>query len=691
MFKDPVGQQHFEQYPAHRYDQPRQYQSHVPNISPAPRNSDMYTMMDQSDHFQSSSHSISQNPSPMPFALRSPLPFINDARQQSFGSSYASPTHASNGQYLPSTYSHQLRAQSPSHFPSNFHDSSITSQNVVSPQPNHFAYHSPQNNANVATEPPLVRTRTDSALLANLANLRKQVVTKPLAYQAFHYEPPTAERHTKSTSTPSFQSDLEQVMPSNQPDSLIYRHDPITRQTINRTPDVATSFNYQHAHIEEPFGQCRALSVSSASTASLLPPTTNRASSFEKHISPLMVPSSPHQVPSPQFQPSMLSQPSRSPALVPCVSPPSPVVTSFPSQPPISPSLSPVSIPPAVEAAAAEPVAVNPKKRKSNATPRGSKRQATANSFGVVSRDHTRAMWAALSTPDSPMFENMSSTLKQVFSKDGQDYVCSEQYQTGIVYVLLHIMAFLEPGVMRELLKRVDYTPGPQTALKRGKDITQVFTQVFMPKLPSWPRITLPTEAKLSWMNSPDHAPAEVDFAAPQFAQMIWYRPYRMLFYRLPGSSRVLCCDRSSGPLPPNAIVEPMNQVDLDSLRPPIFVVVNRAFERLFGFSQSEVKGMYCREGRAAMSRFMDLEQYKAISIDGSRKIFSGDSESSHFVTIITAHGHRITALVLHRIKFDQAGFVLKRTWLWVKLPSTRTAAPAAKNISSGTTTAASL
>ena len=121
--------------------------------------------------------------------------------------------------------------------------------------------------------------------------------------------------------------------------------------------------------------------------------------------------------------------------------------------------------------------------------------------------------------------------------------------------------------------------------------------------------------------------------------------------------------------LPSGATLSP-SQVDMSLLDLPCHVEVNSAFERMFGYSQSEVKAMFMRYGKQAMARLADPKQLRRVHEQDVQGMCEGQNEFTHVIDIHTKYGSGMRTIMHHKLVVNESGMVFKKLYLWLPAPA---------------------
>jgi len=142
----------------------------------------------------------------------------------------------------------------------------------------------------------------------------------------------------------------------------------------------------------------------------------------------------------------------------------------------------------------------------------------------------------------------------------------------------------------------------------------------------------------------------------------------------------------SSSPLAPHAttltvpasILPKDGSTEIPVLEIHLIVHVNKEFERLFGFSQSEMKVMCMREGRKSLYRLTRADSLEALHKLDMRAVFSGQTEFKSYITCVNKWQCEFGAMLHRRFVVDPVtGQFGASMYTWIPLPtSTSTAKP---------------
>ena len=101
----------------------------------------------------------------------------------------------------------------------------------------------------------------------------------------------------------------------------------------------------------------------------------------------------------------------------------------------------------------------------------------------------------------------------------------------------------------------------------------------------------------------------------------------------------------------------------------PCHVEVNSAFERMFGWSQSEVKSLFMRYGKQAMSRLAVPAQLRRVHEHDVKGMCEGQNEFTHVIDICTKYGSGMKTIMHHRLVIGDSGMVYKKIYCFTPLP----------------------
>ena len=110
------------------------------------------------------------------------------------------------------------------------------------------------------------------------------------------------------------------------------------------------------------------------------------------------------------------------------------------------------------------------------------------------------------------------------------------------------------------------------------------------------------------------------------------------------------------------------SEIDMSQLDLPCHVEVNPSFERMFGYSQAEVKSLFMRYGKQAMARLADPAQLRRLHERDVRGMCEGQNEFSHVVDVHTKYGSGMKTLMHHKLVVGENGMVYKKLYQFVPL-----------------------
>ena len=115
----------------------------------------------------------------------------------------------------------------------------------------------------------------------------------------------------------------------------------------------------------------------------------------------------------------------------------------------------------------------------------------------------------------------------------------------------------------------------------------------------------------------------------------------------------------SSASLPPSAI-------DMSVLDLPCHVEVNAAFERMFGYSQSEIRILFIRHGKQALARLADAQQFRQCHELSMRDACEGQQEFSHVIDVRPKYGGTMRTVMHQKLVVGGEGLVWKKLYMWI-------------------------
>ena len=253
---------------------------------------------------------------------------------------------------------------------------------------------------------------------------------------------------------------------------------------------------------------------------------------------------------------------------------------------------------------------------------------------------------------------------------------------TDIVCLMAHMMEVMPEQNLSMLLRILGYSPQPVTRQEEDPtwDGLEKKTQWRAPYA-FLPYVTLPRRFRLNWSVSTEQAAPE-DQTVINFPTLLWHRAREMSFVRrgdvIVGveldREKEKEADKEAAPSPPSAAAasRPLlpSEIDMALLELPCRVEVNASFERMFGYSQSEVKTLFVRHGKQALSRLADPTQLRRIHTQDLKGMCDGQNEFTHVVDINTKYGSGMRTIMHHKLVIGESGMVCKKIYQWIPVPA---------------------
>lgn len=247
----------------------------------------------------------------------------------------------------------------------------------------------------------------------------------------------------------------------------------------------------------------------------------------------------------------------------------------------------------------------------------------------------------------------------------------------------------MPPAVFQIFLRRLDYSPEkdavvdnntntpntPTPAANTNDQPPQPVSRIWR-SIHTWlPFITLPHRFRLNWSISPD-TPMPNTGDCVNFPTLKYWRPAELYYYRKGKgimAKEVLTEESTSGSSSSAAssLLTSLlpSEIDLSLLDLPFRVQVNSAFERLFGYTQTEIKLMFTREGKHAVFRLMDTQTLRQIHGHDLKGVVEGTTEFVHYILIHTKYGSGMKTLLHHTLEVNQQNQVCKVIYTFIPLP----------------------
>ena len=293
------------------------------------------------------------------------------------------------------------------------------------------------------------------------------------------------------------------------------------------------------------------------------------------------------------------------------------------------------------------------------------------------------------------------------------------QTVTDIIHLIAHAMEVAPEKSIQSLLRQLGYVASPSTAESgASSDDANYRRVVWRTPNPLLPYMTLPHHFRLNWSVSPETTLPE-DTSIINFPTLCWWRAKEVRFVRRsdgfvqalethfhpnpnctpartqtaastlpqPSDSPFSTCDSSSaatptpqtpatpGPEPSSPssdlssipILSP-SEIDMSVLDLPCHVEVNSAFERMFGYSQSEIRLLFIRHGKQAMGRLADAQQFRQCHELSMREASEGQQEFSHVIDVRPKYGGTMKTIMHHKLVVGSEGLVWKKLYTWIPL-----------------------
>ena len=100
----------------------------------------------------------------------------------------------------------------------------------------------------------------------------------------------------------------------------------------------------------------------------------------------------------------------------------------------------------------------------------------------------------------------------------------------------------------------------------------------------------------------------------------------------------------------------------------PCHVEVNSAFERMFGYSQSEIRILFIRHGKQALARLADAQQFRLCHELSMRDACEGQQEFSHVIDVRPKYGGTMRTVMHQKLVVGNEGLVWKKLYMWIPL-----------------------
>ena len=349
---------------------------------------------------------------------------------------------------------------------------------------------------------------------------------------------------------------------------------------------------------------------------------------------------------------------------------------------------------------------------------------APHSGFGWCGDGHANTAAAVVSVEKSAPLPNEAWPVQTSTYTNMQNYFVSlilamktpdTQNVTDVIHLIAHAMEVAPVPSFTSLLRRLGYVPQPAPAAA-GEDPDNKRVVWRSPNA-LLPFMTLPHHFRLNWSVSPDTTPCE-DTATINFPMLMWWRAKEVRFVRradgsvqaietsfhsnpgctpappLPTGSPHSAATDSATPTPtptPQTPATPSTEpaspaateasstaaafdtlppsaIDMSQLDLPCHVCVNSAFERMFGYSQSEIRILFMRHGKQALARLADAAQFRACHELAMREACEGQHEFSHVIDVRPKYGGSMKTLMHHKLVVGNEGLVWKKLYCWIPL-----------------------
>ena len=327
-----------------------------------------------------------------------------------------------------------------------------------------------------------------------------------------------------------------------------------------------------------------------------------------------------------------------------------------------------------------------------------------------------------------PMQSSTFSMMQQYFVGIILALKPDNQTITDVVHLIAHAMEVAPAKSFTMLLRWLGYVPQPAAAdSSASTDDADCKRVVWRTPNPLLPYMTLPHHFRLNWSVSPETTMPE-DTTVINFPQLTWWRAKETRFVRRPDGSVqaietvfhpnpgctpvVLPGAGAAQPLPTDSPFStsgessstaatptpqtpatpstepasppsesaaasspasslptlPPNEIDMSVLDLPCHVEVNSAFERMFGYSQSEIRILFIRHGKQALARLADAQQFRQCHELSMRDACEGQHEFSHVIDVRPKYGGTMKTIMHHKLVVGNEGLVWKKLYMWVPL-----------------------
>jgi hypothetical protein len=109
---------------------------------------------------------------------------------------------------------------------------------------------------------------------------------------------------------------------------------------------------------------------------------------------------------------------------------------------------------------------------------------------------------------------------------------------------------------------------------------------------------------------------------------------------------------------------------DLSTFDLHLIVHANAAFERLFGYSQQEIRVMFLREGKRALFRLTKDESWSRAQRNDYSSASIGQTEFKHFVVCVNKVLSEFGCLMVRKLSVDENGLFHAASYTFIPLPT---------------------
>jgi len=128
------------------------------------------------------------------------------------------------------------------------------------------------------------------------------------------------------------------------------------------------------------------------------------------------------------------------------------------------------------------------------------------------------------------------------------------------------------------------------------------------------------------------------------------------------GANHAGSSNGSGGALVPSCSCPPMQAVSMG-------VHVNAEFERLFGYTQVDVRRLFVREGTRALHKFRRLDSVAESHMARVASVLEAASDSTYLDVIVNKWGSEVHCLCHVHMAHDDNGAVLETVFSWMPMP----------------------